>query len=193
MSTLEQTTLTGLLKAWSDGDPEAPGKVLPLVYDELRAIAHRYARRERRGHTLEATAILHEAYLRLAGESGVQWQSRGHFVGLVAHVMRRVLVDYARERNTARRGGRSPRVTLVEAAASTRQRPVDLLDLDRALAELAELDPQKVAIVEMRYFGGLTIEETAQALAVSEATVVRQWRKARAWLLHRLDPDPAGD
>ncbi len=186
-----QNDVTSLLEAWNAGDQNAAAEVLPLVYDELRRIAGRYCRRERVGHTLQATAIVHEAYLRLIEDSGAQWNSRPHFVGTVAHLMRRILVDYARQRNTGKRGGKAARVTLTEAQVLSTERSPDLLELDIALTELSELDPQKARIVELRFFGGLTIEETAEFLDVSPATVVRQWRRARAWLYGQLSDPPA--
>ncbi|MCP3964648.1 MAG: sigma-70 family RNA polymerase sigma factor [bacterium] len=182
----KKSTVTELLQAWNSGDQDAATAMLPLVYDELRAIARGYFRHERRDHTLEATAIVHEAYVKLVEQNGVEWQNRAHFIGLAAHVMRRVLVDYARERNTAKRGGKVPRVTLIEADAVTHGRTPDMIALDTALTELAEIDPQKAQIVELKFFGGLTIEETAQYLGISSPTVVRQWRRAKAWLYRQL-------
>ena len=181
-----QSNVTSLLEAWNAGDQSAAAEVLPLVYEELRRIAGRYCRHERVDHTLQATAIVHEAYLRLVEDSGVQWKNRPHFVGTVAHLMRRILVDYARQRNTGKRGGKAAKVTLTEAVVLSTERSPDLLELDTALTELAQLDPQKARIVELRFFGGLTIEETADFLEVSPATVVRQWRRARAWLYGQL-------
>jgi RNA polymerase sigma factor (TIGR02999 family) len=178
--------VTALLRRWNEGDRAAAEEAVSLVYDELRALARRYFRRERAGHTLEATAVVNEAFLRLAGQPAVHWENRAHFIGLFAHVMRRVLVDYARGRNVARRGGRRRRVTLVEAELLGADRTPDLLALDAALVWLAERDAQKSAIVELRFFGGLSIEETASCLGVSPATVNRQWRLARAWLYRQL-------
>ncbi len=181
-----QENLTILLEAWNSGDEEAAAKVLPVVYDELRRIAHLYCSHERRGHTLQATAVVHEAYVRLIEGNDVRWQSRTHLVGTMAHMMRRILVDYARRRNTGKRGGKESRVTLSEARALAAERSPDLLEVDDALTDLARLDPQKARVVELRFFGGLTIEETAEFLDVSPATIVRQWRAAKAWLFGQL-------
>ncbi len=178
--------VTELLEAWNAGDPAARERLLPLLYDELRGIARSYLRRERRGHTLQATAVVHEAYVRLVEDSGIAWRNRAHFVGLAARVMRRVLVDYARHRGAAKRHGAARQVTLVEAHALALGRPPDLIDLDRALTELEELDPLKASIVELRFFGGLTFDETAGHLGVARATVQRHWERARAWLYRRL-------
>ena len=180
--------LTEMLRRWSDGDDSLAEEVLPLVYDQLHRIARRYFRRERPGHTLQATAVVHEAYLQLVEQNGIQWQNRAHFVGRVAHMMRRVLVDHARERGAAKRGGGQVRVTLSELGEDLGGRPPDLVALDDSLRSLEVLDPQKAAIVELRFFGGLTIEETAHCLRISTATVTRQWRRAKAWLLRELSP-----
>jgi RNA polymerase sigma factor (TIGR02999 family) len=180
--------LTGLLRRWSEGDRAAADEAIAIVYDELKGLARRYFRRERSDHTLEATAVVHEAFVRLAGQESVHWENRAHFIGLFAHVMRRVLVDYARERNVAKRSGGKERVTLVEARLLGEGRPPDLLALDTALEWLKARDAQKSAIVELRFFGGLSIEETASCLGVSTATVNRQWRQARAWLFRELHP-----
>ncbi len=184
---IKEPTVTQLLEDWNAGDPEAAMRVMPLVYDELRRIARSYFQRERRGHTLQATAIVHEAYVRLIEQSGIEWQSRAHFIGLAARVMRRVLVDYARERGTAKRGGDAQRVTLVEVEGMGTGKSLDMIAIDEALQQLAEVDPIKAQIVELRFFGGLTIEETASYLEVSPATVIRQWRRAKAWLYRQLN------
>ncbi len=181
-----EADVTLLLEAWNAGDPKAQDEVLPLVSDELRAIARGYFHRERRGHTLQATAIVHEAYVRLVEDSGIKWNSRAHFVGLAARLMRRILVDHARHRNAAKRGGKAPQVTLVEADALAMGRPPDLIALDEALANLAQVDGLKASIVELRFFGGLTVAETAIYLEVAPATVVRHWDRARAWLYRQL-------
>ena len=181
-----QETLTHLLEAWNAGDPDAAMAAMPLVYDELKRIARRYFSRERRGHTLQATAIVHEAYIRMVEDNGVRWQSRTHFIGTLAHMMRRILVDHARQRNADKRGGSAHSVTLVEAEAASAERSPDLVKLDETLDELSQVDPRKAKIVELRFFGGLTIEETADFLDTSPATVIRQWRRARAWLYGRL-------
>jgi RNA polymerase sigma-70 factor (ECF subfamily) len=181
--------LTELLRRWSAGDREAAERAMALAYDELRAVARRLFRRERPAHTLEATAVVHEAFSRLVEQDGLSWQNRQHFIGFFAQVMRRVLVDYARERNAERRSGRKERVTLTESALPGLDRAPDLLALDEALSRLAEMDPDKAAIVELRFFGGCSIEETAASLGVSVATVNRQWRRARAWLFRELAPE----
>ncbi len=186
-----ETNVTELLEAWNAGDPMAADRVLPLVYDELRSIARGYFHRERRGHTLQATAIVHEAYVRLIKDSGIEWRSRTHFVGLAARLMRRVLVDHARQHGAAKRGGKERKVTLVEADALAMGRTPDLLALDDALAALAQLDGLKASIVELRFFGGLTFAETAAYLEIAPATVVRHWDRARAWLYRQLSEDHA--
>lgn len=183
---IKDPTVTQLLEEWNDNDPEAAVRIIPLVYDELRRIAQGYFQHERQGHTLQPTAVVHEAYVRLIEQSGVEWRSRAHFIGLAARVMRRVLVDHARERGTAKRGGRAQRVTLIEAEGLGVGRNLDLIALDEALRNLAAVDPLKVSIVELRFFGGLTIEETARYLEISPATVIRQWRRAKAWLYRQL-------
>jgi RNA polymerase sigma factor (TIGR02999 family) len=182
--------LTELLHRWSRGDRQAADRAMTLVYPELRDLARRLFRRERSGHTLEATAVVHEAFARLVEQDGIRWQNRAHFFGLFAHVVRRVLVDYARERNTGKRGGRKERVTLTESALLALERTPDLLALDDALGRLEAMDPDKAAIVELRFFGGCSIEETAKSLDLSVATVNRQWRRARAWLFRELSPEP---
>jgi RNA polymerase sigma-70 factor, ECF subfamily len=179
--------LTALLRAWARGDDGARERLFPLVHGELRRQAARYMRRERRGHTLQPTALVNEAYLRLAGADGLDWQGRAHFFAIAARVMRQVLVDHARRRRAAKRDVRP--VTLEDAEAPAV--PLELLDLESALNELAALSDRQAQIVELRYFGGLGVDETAQVLALSESTVKREWRTARAWLQHRLSH--AGD
>lgn len=181
--------ITRLLERWSDGDREALDEVMPLVYDVLRRIAASYFRSERRDHTLEATAIVNEAFLELVEQSGIRWQSRAHFIGFFARVMRRVLVDHARDRGYAKRGGRLRKVTLAEAAALATQKTPDLVALDDALHGLAEIDPRKATLVELRFFGGLKIEEAAEVLGISRATAIREWQRARAWLYRELAND----
>ncbi len=181
--------VTELLEAWNAGDPQAPDRVLPLVYDQLRSIARAYFHRERRGHTLQATAIVHEAYVRLIEDSGIEWRDRAQFIGLAARLMRRILVDHARQHNAVKRGGKIHRVTLIEADALAMGRPPDVLALDEALAVLAQVDGLKASIVELRFFGGLTIAETAAYLEIAPATVVRHWDRARAWLYRQLSTD----
>jgi RNA polymerase sigma factor (TIGR02999 family) len=180
--------ITKLLQTWSAGDSAAVEELLPLVYDELRHIAARQLRQERAGHTLQATAVVNEAYLRLQGHEGFQWPSRSHFFAFAAHLIRRVLVDHARHRNRAKRGGGLERVTLAEAADLALERAPDLEALDEALTCLEALDPRKAAVVELRFFGGLTTDEIAQHLSVSPETVGREWRRAKAWLFDQLQP-----
>ena len=188
MKVMSSEALTDLLDLWSRGDRQAGDRALTLAYPELRRIAGRLFRRERSGHTLEATAVVHEALARLVGDDGIRWEGRAHFFGFCAHVMRRVLVDYARERNTAKRGGRRERTTLTESRLLALPRTPDLLALDEALTRLAAIDAQKAAVVELRFFGGCSIEDTAATLGVSVATVNREWRRARAWLFRELAP-----
>ena len=178
--------ITGLLRAWGRGDREAGERLIPLVYDELRRQAARHLRRERREHTLRPTALVHEAYLRLAGQREAVWQSRAQFFGVAAQVMRRILVDHARRHGAAKRAGSWRRVTLAEAVAPAEPRDLEILALEEALSELTALDPDKARLVELRYFGGLSLEETAEVLQVSESTVTREWRMAKAWLFRRI-------
>ena len=159
---------------------------MPLLYRELRRIAAGYFRGERGGHTLQPTAVVNEAFVEIVERNGVEWQNRAHFIGRAAQVMRRVLVDHAREHGCRKRGGGMQKVTLSVAEATPPERPVDLVALNDALAGLERFDRQKVAIVELRFFGGLTIDETAEHLGVSASTVNRQWRRARAWLYEEL-------
>ena len=159
---------------------------MPLVYDELRRLAHHYLRKERSDHTLQSTALVHEAYMRLAGQSPPQWQNRAHFFGIAAHIMRQILVEYARSRDAAKRGGSAPKLVLEESLALSQNQDVDLIALDNALQELTELDAQQGRIVELRFFAGLTIEDTSEVLGVSPATVKRDWVTARAWLFRAM-------
>lgn len=179
--------ITRLLQAWSAGDQEAWNELVSLVYDELREQAHRYLRRERRNHTLQTTALVHETFIKLAGQRKVKWENRGHFFWLSSEIMRRILVDYAKNKNRQKRGGDiefEPLVSGLNIAID--EIDVDLLALDAALTRLAELDEQQAKIVELRYFSGLSIEETAEALKISTATVKRDWKMAKAWLHHEL-------
>lgn len=170
---------------WREGDREALESLMPLVYDELRRLAHHYLQRERSDHTLQSTALVHEAYLRLAGPSAPQWQNRAHFFGIAARVMRQILVEYARAHSAAKRGGASAcKVTLDEALEIQQKTDVDVIALDGALDRLSEMDPQQSRIVELRFFTGLTIEDTSEVMGISPATVKRDWTSARAWL-HR--------
>jgi RNA polymerase sigma factor (TIGR02999 family) len=180
-------SVTDLLQAWASGDQAALDELLPLVYEELRRQARRYMRAQPAGHTLQTTALVHEAYLRLVGQSSVEWQGRAHFFGVAAKAMRSVLVDHARARGAAKRGGSVRAITLDDAGGvAGPQASVDVLALDEALGRLTELDPRKSRLVELRYFGGLGIEEAAAVLGVSPATVKRDWTTARAWLRREL-------
>jgi RNA polymerase sigma factor (TIGR02999 family) len=173
--------VTDLLVAWSDGDKAAYDQLVPLVHDELHRLAHRYMSRERPGHTLQTTALVDEAYMRLVDQK-VHWQNRSHFFGIAAEVMRRILVDYARRQRYAKRGGGAQKVELDEAMLMARDRSDQLVALDEALKRLAEFDERKSRVVELRFFGGLSVEETAESLAISVNTVKRDWSTARAWL-----------
>ncbi|SRR6266851_2645637 len=186
MTTLSPDNFTDLLLEWRDGDQTALDKLTPLVYDELRRIAHRYVRRERNGHTLQTTALVNEAYMRLAGERKIEWENRAHFFAVTARVMRHILMDYARRRSYAKRGGEARQVPLAEAYVMSQERAAELVVLDEALAELAKLDLRKSRVVELRYFGGLSLEETAEVLEVSLMTVRRDWRAAKAWLFRSM-------
>ncbi len=174
--------VTQLLLAWGGGDQAALDELMPLVYEELRRLAHQCIRRERPGHTLQTSALLNEAYLRLVDQKNIHWQDRAHFFGIAARLMRQVLVDYARKRGYAKRGGDAHRVPLDEAMIVSEERAADVVALDDALKSLAEIDPRQSQIVELRFFGGLSIEETAEVLAVSPGTVMRDWTLAKAWL-----------
>jgi RNA polymerase sigma factor (TIGR02999 family) len=174
-----------LIARWRTGDPQALRDLLPLIYEELRRVARRHLRAERAGHTLQTTALIHEAYLRLAGNGGVAVHDHCHFVALASRLMRQVLVDHARGRLAAKRDG-GIRVTMSEALDVSGQSEVDLLAVDSALTRLADLDPQQGRIVELRFFGGLSIAETSEALSISAATVKRDWTTARAWLRREL-------
>lgn len=179
-------SVTELLVLWRGGDKAAQERLMAVVYDDLRRRAAGYLRRERGGHTLQPTALVHEAYLRLVDQDRVVWQNRAHFLAMAASMMRRVLVDHGRRQKAEKRGGLGSRVTLDDALAPVGPRDLDLLALDTALSELATLDEQQAHIVEMRAFGGLSVEETAEALGISAATVKRHWAFALAWLQSRL-------
>jgi len=178
--------VTGLLRRWARGDVSAAGRVMPHLYDELHRIACGYFRGERSGHTLQATAVVNEALLRLLDQNRILWQSKAHFIGVAARIMRRLLVDHQRGRQCIKRGGTYERIPLNEAINCRIQPALDLVALDQALIELAELDAEKARIVELRFFGGLNMGEIAGLLEVSETTVERRWRRARAWLYGRL-------
>lgn len=175
-----------LLVAWSGGDQSALEELMPLVYEELRRLAHHYIRRERPGHTLQTSGLVNEAYLRLVDQTNVQWQNRAHFFGIAARLMRQILVDYARRQRYAKRGGDARRLSLDEALIISKERAADVVALDDALKTLAEIDPRQSQIVELRFFGGLSIEETAEVLSVSAGTVMRDWTLAKAWLRREL-------
>ena len=178
--------VTQMLVDWRNGDKQALDRLMPLVYGELRRIASRYMRRERESHTLQTTALVNEAYLRLVGKNNVDWQNRAHFFAVAAQVMRHLLIDHARARERVRRGADPQQISLDDEALVSEQKGEALLALDEALTKLAEIDERKVKIVELRYFGGLSAEETAEALGVSEITVKREWLKAKAWLYREL-------
>ena len=180
------SSVTELLFDWQQGDQSALEKLTPLIYEELRRIAHRYVRHERNGHTLQTTALVNEAYLRLAGNEKPPWQNRAHFFAVIAQVMRHILIDHARRRRYLKRGGELQQVSLSEAASMSEQRAQELIALDEALDELKDFDPRKSKVVELRYFGGLSLEETANAMEVSVMTVRRDWRAAKAWLFRRM-------
>jgi len=177
------TEVTRLLGNWRRGDPEAREALMPLVYAELRRLAASYLRRERTDHTLQPTALVHEAYLRLVEQKNVQWQDKSHFFAITAQLMRRILVDHARGHLADKRGSGAPKVPLTEAIVMSQERPAELLALDESLSRLASLDVQQARVVELRIFAGLTVEETAEVLSISPATVKRDWRMAKAWLL----------
>jgi RNA polymerase sigma factor (TIGR02999 family) len=179
-------TVTELLRAWSQGDSAALDRLVPLVYEELRRQARRFLRRERTGHTLQTNGLVHEAYLRLIDQHETDWKNRAHFFGVAAQMMRRVLIDHARSKQAAKRGGGEVQVTLDDAEVAADERGIDLLELDEALTRLAALDAPQARLVELRYFTGLTIEETAEVLGTSPATVKREWALARAWLRREL-------
>ena len=178
--------ITGLLMSWSEGDESALTTLVPLVYDELRQIAQAYLARESGSHTLQPTALVHETYLKLIDQSRVTWKNRGHFFAVAAQTMRRLLVDYARRRDAEKRGGASTRVALEDVASVTQPRDADVLALDEALLKLAALDATQAQIVELRYFGGLTLDEIAVATGTSPSTVGRAFRLAKAWLYREL-------
>jgi len=181
--------ITELLGHWNEGDPEALKALVPLLYDDLRRVAHHYLREARPGHTLQTTALVHEAYLRLEQYHSPQFQDRSHFVAACALLMRQILTRYERTRRAAKRGGGGEKITLDDAAAVMKGRPIDLLALDDALHSLARLDAQQSRIVELRFFGGLSIEETAGVLGMSAATVKRRWSIARLWLHRELSAE----
>jgi RNA polymerase sigma factor (TIGR02999 family) len=178
--------LTQLLVDWGNGDNEALEKLTPLVYHELRRLASRYLQRERREHTLQSTALVHEAWLRLVDQNHVRWQSRAQFFGIAAEMIRRILIDHARNRQAAKRGDGALKLSLDDALATPERRNLDLVALDDALKDLTKLDPKQGRLIELRFFAGLSIEESAEVLGVSPATVKREWAVAKAWLYREL-------
>jgi len=182
--------VTQLLVAWGNGDQTARDQLMPLVYAELHRLAHRHIKKERPGHTLQTSALVNEAFLRLVDQRGMHWQSRAHFFGIAAQMMRRILVDYARKRRFAKRGGNQLQVSLNEELLAAKQRSADVVLLDDALTQLAEVDDRKSKVVELKFFGGLSIEETAEALGVSPGTVMRDWTLAKAWLRRAMSKNP---
>lgn len=181
------TPLTDLLIRWRSGDQEALQSLMPLVYDEMRRLAHGYLRRERPGHTLQSTALVHEAFVRLTGNAPPQWEDRSHFFGIAAHLMRQILVEYARSRNAGKRGGAVLKLAIDSVEEPSARPDLDIVALDDALKDLARIDFQQSRVVELRFFSGLSIEDTAQVLGISESTVKRDWNTARVWLYRELD------
>jgi RNA polymerase sigma factor (TIGR02999 family) len=180
------TEVSQLLAAWSNRDPAARDRLVALVYDELRTLARRHLNRERPDHTLQTTALVNEVYLRLVGLERMQWRDRAHFFAMTATLMRRVLVDYARSRQRDKRGGGLSITSIDGHDAAAESRSIDVVALDAALSQLADIDARQARIVELRFFGGMTVEETAEALEISPATVKREWASARAWLYHQI-------
>jgi RNA polymerase sigma-70 factor (ECF subfamily) len=179
--------VTGLLQKWRQGDPAALDQLMPMVYGELRRLARMYMAREKPDHTLRTTALVNEAYLRLVGLERVQWQDRAHFFAVSATMMRRVLVEFARSRRSRKRGGEARRVEFDDGAIPPIKPDADLIALDDALSALAAIDPRGAKVVELRFFGGLTVDETAEVLGISDKTVMRDWELAKVWLLHELN------
>ncbi len=181
------TPVTDLLVRWRSGDGDALQALMPLVYDEMRRLAHRYLRHERPGHTLQSTALVHEAFVRLTGNALPHWEDRAHFFGIAAHLMRQILVEYARSRNAGKRGGALIKLAIDGIEERSPKPDLDIVALDDALKDLARIDPQQSRVVELRFFTGLSIEDTAQAMGISESTVKRDWNTARVWLYRELD------
>lgn len=193
MSTASSHEVTQLLRAWSSGDAQALDKLTPLVYEELHRRARYYVARENPGHTIETTALINEVYLRLVDVRGVSWQDRAHFLAVCARMMRRILTDFARSRNYQKRGGAAAEVTFDEQLVVSKSPSPDLVKLDDALTGLASFDQRKCQVVELRFFGGLSVQETAEVLKVSEETVKRDWRLAKLWLLREMSGGEACD
>jgi RNA polymerase sigma factor (TIGR02999 family) len=183
--------VTRLLRDWGNGDRSAADELMPLVHNELTRLAHQYMRREEPGHTLQTSALVNEAYVRLVDQTRIQWEGRAHFFGIAARLMRQILVDQARRRHFAKRGGGAIRVSLNEATAVAQEQSASVMALDDALKTLEQIDMRKSRIVELRFFGGMSIEETAEALKISPGTVMREWTFARAWLRKQMSPSVA--
>ena len=181
-----RSDITGLLVSWGDGDQSAFEQLVPLVERELHRLAHHYMSRERDGHTLQTTGLINETFIRLVDQTRIRWQNRAQFFGIAAQIMRRVLLNYARDRRREKRGGGAVQVSLSEVDAISAEKSVELLALDDALKRLAEVDERKSRVVELRYFGGLSVEETAEVLKVAPVTVLRDWNMARAWLAREI-------
>jgi len=181
------TPITELLVRWRSGDRDALQALMPLFYDEMRRLAHRYIRRERPGHTLQSTALVHEAFVRLTGNDLPQWEDRAHFFGIASHLMRQILVEYARSRNAGKRGGAAVKLAIDGVEEPSPKQDLDIVALDDALNYLARIDLQQSRVVELRFFSGLSIEDTARVLGISESTVKRDWNTARVWLYRELD------
>ena len=193
MDQMGQTgAVSRLLQAWGRGDLQARDNLMPVVYRELRRRAGGYLRRERQDHTLQPTALVHEAYMRLVGQERVAWQNRAHFFAIASHMMRRILVDYAREHEAAKRPGAGVKVMLDDRIGAAQPRACEFIALDQALVELSHLDPRQGQIVELRYFGGLSEQDVGEVLSISRATVTREWQTARAWLYRRMTTGTVG-
>jgi RNA polymerase sigma factor (TIGR02999 family) len=191
MDQMGQTgAVSRLLQAWGRGEMQARDDLMPVVYRELRRRAGAYLRRERQDHTLQPTALVHEAYMRLVGQERVAWQNRAHFFAIASHMMRRILIDYAREHEAAKRPGAGVKVMLDDRIGAAQPRACEFIALDQALVELTRIDPRQGQIVELRYFGGLSEQEVADVLSISRATVTREWQTARAWLYRRMTAGP---
>jgi RNA polymerase sigma factor (TIGR02999 family) len=191
MDQMGQTgAVSRLLQAWGRGEMQARDDLMPVVYRELRRRAGAYLRRERQDHTLQPTALVHEAYMRLVGQERVAWQNRAHFFAIASHMMRRILIDYAREHEAAKRPGAGVKVILDDRIGAAQPRACEFIALDQALVELTRIDPRQGQIVELRYFGGLSEQEVAEVLSISRATVTREWQIARAWLYRRMTAGP---
>lgn len=191
MSTTSPQDVTQILLNWQEGDADAPAKLMPIVYEELRRLARNYLQRERADHTLQATALVHEAYLRMVDEKSVSWKDRAHFYGIAARLMRRILVDHARAHNAAKRGGLDQKLTLDEARELPMKETVELVALDGALENFAQTYPRKSEVVELKFFGGLDAKEISEVLQVSEKTVLRDWNFAKLWLCRELSENAA--